>query len=92
MGNFASLFCAGSQADVTWSNRSPCTDIRRIAVQYRLHGAPQPSARVPQFTPLPTTHTQYTCILHASFVIISHFIVPIFANINTIFYILVLMR
>ncbi len=48
MGNPASLFCAGSQADVTWSNRSPCTDIRRIAVQYRLHGAPQPSAsRVP---------------------------------------------
>ncbi len=63
MGNPASLFCAGSQADVTWSNRSPCTDIRRIAVQYRLHGAPRPSAsRVPQFTlPTHTIHMHITC-------------------------------
>lgn len=71
MGNFASLFCAGSQADVTWSNRSPCTDIRRIAVQYR-HGAPQPSASiVPQFTPLTTTHTYtHTHYAHAYYMLV----------------------
>lgn len=81
MGTPASLVCAGSQADVTWSNRSPCTDIRRIAVQYRPHGAPQPSAsKVPHFTPYSPPHTH---TLRATFVMFFPKMFSTFTCINT---------
>jgi len=77
MGTPASLFCVGSQADVTWSNRSPYTDIRRIAVQFRLLGAPQPSAsRVPS---LPHTHTHY---IHRYFMLVLLYYHSLFINIT----------
>lgn len=65
MGPPATLFWSDRRADETWSYRSPCTDVRRIAEQQRTAWGPTTVCQhSPSFAPPPPAHTHPHTHIH----------------------------